>query len=361
MAEYLVHQLELIVRSANVKRLIGGNVRKISIGVIGTNFVTDMFMKGISLVAGFDVTAVCATSEESIARFTSKYPVSQTFHDYRKMADADSVDAVYLAVPNHLHHEMTLYFLNKRVSVLCEKPLAVNPLQVKEMIEASKQNHTLLQDGIVPLYAENYLKLRENLRNVGRLRRAVLAFGRYSSRYDAYLQGKNPPTFRLEYCNGSLLDMGVYCVAVAVSLFGKPVRVLANSSKLLNGVDCMGTAILVYEDFEAVILHSKVADSSIVSEIQGEQGNLYIDSISRMEKVFLQIRNKDRIQVGLTLEDGFQAELLDFRDNLLQGRVESRSVSHQLSYEIVEVLYEIRKQSGVSYPCYGEDISDENS
>jgi predicted dehydrogenase len=39
------------------------------------------------------------------------------------MAEIDSLDAVYLAVPNHLHHEMVLYFLNKKISVFCEKPL----------------------------------------------------------------------------------------------------------------------------------------------------------------------------------------------------------------------------------------------
>jgi predicted dehydrogenase len=239
--------------------------------------------------------------------------------------------------------------------VFCEKPLAVNPLQAREMIEASKQNQTLLQDGIVPLYTQNYLMLKENLGKLGRLRRAVFAFGRYSSRYDAYLQGENPPTFRIEYCNGSLLDMGVYCVAVAVGLFGKPVRVLANSSKLLNGVDCMGSAIMIYKDFEVVIMHSKVANSSIISEIQGEQGTFYIDSISRMKKVFLQMRHKDRLQVGLTSEDDFRVELIDFRDNLLNSRIQSRLVSHELSYDIIEVLYEIRKQTGVSYPCYGEE------
>ena len=112
---------------------------------------------------------------------------------------------------------------------------------------------------------------------------------------------------------------------------------------------------MIYKDFEVVIMHSKVANCSIVSEIQGEDGNLYIDSISRIENVFLQRRNRDRIHVGLTSEDGFKAELLDFRDNLLNGRVESRLVSHQLSHDIIEVLYEIRKQSGVSYPCYGEE------
>ena len=69
----------------------------------------------------------------------------------------------------------------------------------------------------------------------------------------------------------------------------------------------------------------------------------------------MEVRNQDRLQVGTTTDDGFKYELLDFRDNLLSSRVESRLVSHQLSYDISDVLYEIRKQSGVSYPCYGEE------
>lgn len=44
-------------------------MKEIRFGVIGTNFVTDMFMKGISLVAGCRVNAVCATTEDSIAKF----------------------------------------------------------------------------------------------------------------------------------------------------------------------------------------------------------------------------------------------------------------------------------------------------
>lgn len=331
-------------------------MKNISIAVVGTNFVTDTFMKAISLVSGFHVTAVCATREESLTKFIKKYQVDHAILDYRKLAEIDSLDAVYLAVPNHLHHEMALYFLNKKIGVFCEKPLAVNPRQVKEMIDASIQNHTLLQDGIIPLYTENYLKLKESLASIGRLRRAVFVMGRYSSRYDAYLRGENPTTFRREYCNGSLVDMGVYCVAVAVGLFGRPVGIHANAYKLTTGVDGMGSTLLIYGDFEIVIMHSKITNSAMISEIQGEQGNLTIDAISQMENVFMQVRNGDRVQVGTTIDNSFKYELLDFRDNLLNKRVESHLVSHQLSYEISEVLYEVRKRSGISYPCYGEEL-----
>jgi hypothetical protein len=69
----------------------------------------------------------------------------------------------------------------------------------------------------------------------------------------------------------------------------------------------------------------------------------------------MHLRNQGRIQLGATTEDGFKDELLDFRNNLLNRRVESRLVSHQLSYDIAEALYKIRKLSGISYPCFGEE------
>ena len=126
----------------------------------------------------------------------------------------------------------------------------------------------------------------------------MFALGQYSTRYDAYLRGENPTTFRMEFCNGSLVDIGIYCVAVTVGLFGKPVGILANASKLATGVDAMGSTILIYDDFEVVIMHSKVSNSSITSEIQGEQGNVYIDSISRMENVFMEVRKSGSATSG---------------------------------------------------------------
>ncbi|KAA9614448.1 gfo/Idh/MocA family oxidoreductase, partial [Escherichia coli] len=71
-----------------------------------------------------------------------------------------------------------------------------------------------------------------------------------------------------------------YCLASALALWGEPKSVLASASLLPSGVDAHGTVCLNYGDFDVVIIHSKVSQSDIPSEIQGEDGSLVIESIS---------------------------------------------------------------------------------
>ncbi|MEI6993873.1 gfo/Idh/MocA family oxidoreductase, partial [Klebsiella pneumoniae] len=52
--------------------------------------------------------------------------------------------------------------------------------------------------------------------------------------------------------------------------------------------------VLKYPDMDAVIMYSKITDSSLPAEIQGEEGNIVIDRISSPEKVELHYRNGER-------------------------------------------------------------------
>ena len=326
-------------------------MEKLRIGIVGTNFVVDQFMNGIAMEGGCEVVSVCDVSETALQKFQEKYHIPHAFHDYHEMAEAGGIDAVYLAIPNALHHDASIYFLNKKLHVFCEKPMGANPQEVEQMFAAAEKNGVYLHDGIAPLYVENFVLMKKTLPQLGRIRRAVFVQGRYSTRYDAYLRGENPTTFRVELCNGSLYDMGVYCVALAVGLFGMPEKVFAEGTVLPSGADCIGTAVLTYADMEVVIMHSKVTDSMIESEIQGEQGNLFINLPSRVQELWLQLRNGERTPLGVKTDEGFKYELRDFRENIQKGNRESTLVPHSISRAIAQVLYECRRQTGIHYPC----------
>ncbi len=62
-----------------------------------------------------------------------------------------------------------------------------------------------------------------------------------------------------------------------MALWGEPRAVLATASLLDSGVDARGTVVLSYGDFDVTLHHSKVSDSAIPSEIQGEDGALVIE------------------------------------------------------------------------------------
>jgi len=329
-------------------------MNKIKVGVIGTNTIADFFMDGISLVPGYEVVAACAATEKSVNRFAGKYNISHKTIGYKELAVNGLIDMVYIATPNFLHHEIAMFFLENKIAVFCEKPVAVNPTQVSEMISASQKNKTLLFDGIVPLYTENLSKLSDYFKMIMPIRRCVFTLGRYSSRYDAYLRGENPSTFRLEYCSGSLVDMGVYCVSIAVALFGKPENIQASSSKLSNGTDCLGSAIFSYDDFEVIIMHSKVSNSLIQSEVQGENGTIFIDLMNRIYNVHIQQEKGKRKKLGDTGKEGFIYQLEEFKKVFNAGKIESTLVPHKLTMDIADVMFEMRMQSKIKYSCYGE-------
>ena len=96
---------------------------------------------------------------------------------------------------------------------------------------------------------------------------------------------ENPSTFNPAFSNGSIMDIGFYCLASAVALFGEPKSVQATASLLASGVDAQGVVVMDYGDFSVTLQHSKVSDSVLASEIQGEAGSLVIEKLSECQKV----------------------------------------------------------------------------
>jgi predicted dehydrogenase len=80
------------------------------------------------------------------------------------------------------------------------------------------------------------------------------------------------------------MDIGFYCLASAVALWGEPQSVQASASLLESGVDAHGVVVLNYGDFSVTLQHSKVSDSVLASEIQGESGSLVIEHIPNAKR-----------------------------------------------------------------------------
>lgn len=155
--------------------------------------------------------------------------------------------------------------------MICEKPLASNQREAEQLVACARENQVVLFEAFKSAYLPNFTALQQALPKVGRLRKAFINYCQYSSRYPRYLAGENPNTFNPQFSNGSIMDIGYYCTASAVALFGAPQSVLASATLLDTGVDAHGTVCLNYGDFDVTLSHSKVSDSAIPSEIQGKK------------------------------------------------------------------------------------------
>lgn len=321
-------------------------------GIVGTNFVSEFFMNGAKEVAECEVVAVSDISLEMAKKFADKYNIPNAFDSFEEMAESNLIDAVYIAVPNGLHHKISCYFLNKKIPTFCEKPLAGNYAEVKSMIDCATENDTYLQEGLIPLYNPNFKILKDSLPLVGRIHQVTLNFSKYSSRYDAYLRGENPTTFRPELANGAIMDLGVYVIADCIGLWGQPNKVLSECSLLDTGADISGTSIFVYDDFNVSISYSKASDTGIECEICGENGILKLDQPSQPTVItFIDRKTGEKQILSVEKKENFYYEISEMIEQIKDNKKESRSVPFKTSLEVHSVLTECRKQANLIFPC----------
>ena len=321
-------------------------------GIVGTNWITERFLKAALQAEDFQLAAVYSRTEEKAKEFAGRYGVERTFTDLQTMAASGEIDAVYIASPNSLHAEQAIIFMKHKVHVLCEKPIASNTKELTSMIAAARENNVLLMEALKSSFMPNFLAVKENLHKIGKVRRYFASYCQYSSRYDAYRQGTVLNAFNPDFSNGSLMDIGIYCVYPLVALFGKPEEIKAAGYMLESGVDGEGSMVLKYPDMDAVIMYSKITDSSLPTEIQGEEGNIVIDRISAPEKVELHYRNGEREDLTQDqLSDSMYYEAKEFIRLVQAGKTESDINSHANSMITMEIIEEARRQIGVVYPA----------
>ncbi len=323
----------------------------IRFGVVGTNWITEELLRAGQEVSDFKLTAVYSRTEERASQFAEKYGITTIFTDMEAMAQSDEIDAVYIASPNSLHATYAKIFLKHGKHVLCEKPIASNKRELAEMIEAANSSQVVLMEAMKSTLSPNFSSIRENLHKLGAIRRYFASYCQYSSRYDAYKAGTVLNAFNPAYSNGALMDIGVYCLYPLTVLFGKPHQVKANAVMLDSGVDGEGSILLSYEGKEGVVIYSKITDSALPCEIQGENGTMVIDKINSPERV--EIRYRDgRIEDLTAAQEGHSMsyELKEFIGLIKAGKLESEINSHQHSLMSMEIMDEVRRQIGLVFP-----------
>lgn len=323
----------------------------VRIGVVGTNWITERLLEAANAVEDFKLTAVYSRTNEKAEEFANKYGVTKRFTNLEEMAASVDIDAVYIATPNSLHAEQAILFLQNGKHVLCEKPLAANATEVKRMIQAAKGHHVLLMEAMKSTFLPNFKVIQDHLHKIGPVRRYFASYCQYSSRYDKYKEGIVLNAFKPEFANGSLMDLGVYCLHPLISLFGEPKEVKATAIMLDSGVDGEGNVLLKYDDKDAVVMYSKITNSYLPSEIQGEKGSMIIDKIHTPEKV--EIHYNDGTVESLTVDQSYPAmyyEVKEFIKLINQGKTESTTNSYDNSYITMKVLDKVRDEIGLVYP-----------
>jgi predicted dehydrogenase len=172
---------------------------------------------------------------QSLAR---QFGIPSAYGSYEQVLNDPAVEAVYIALPNHLHVQWALAAADKGKHVLCEKPIAMT---AEEAAILARSPRTIkIAEAFMVRQQPRWAKLRE-----------ILGSGRYGAPLTAQMLlsffMSNPNDFRNkpEFGGGAVYDLGCYTTMTARYVFeAEPKRVVAVAELDKNGVDTTTTAIL---------------------------------------------------------------------------------------------------------------------
>lgn len=320
------------------------------IAIIGSNTIALQFCAAGMQCDEFEIAAIYSRSLEKAKEMAQVYNAKFAFNSLEDLANCEEIDAVYIASPNALHFDQSMQMLRAKKHVICEKPIASNAMQLKEMIETAAQNSCILLEAMRPAHLPTMELIKSALDRIGPVRRVVLNYCQYSSRYDKFKAGIIENAFKPELSNGALMDIGVYPAHVLVHLFGRPEQIAGYAVKLSNGVDGEGAILCQYDGMIGEILYSKISNSYLESEIQGENGSIILDTVSGQRNVRMIERNGRQECLSPDMKElDMCYEIEAFIEMTKSGTGHEEFL--QYSLDTMELLDQARKIQGIVFPA----------
>ncbi|MCH7990360.1 MAG: Gfo/Idh/MocA family oxidoreductase [Planctomycetes bacterium] len=221
------------------------NVSTVRWGIMGTARIAEKIAAAIHKANGAELTAVASRSEQRAAAWAAEHGVTRSFGSYEELLDDPQLDAIYIPLPPSMHAEWTIKAAEKGKHVLCEKPLAMNADEARDMAAACRENNVQLMDGVMWVHHPRAVDMLKQIQDgtLGKLRRVTSAFT---------FNGDEIPVgdfrFQRELGGGSMLDLGWYCVRVTLWAFGDLPKRVFGTARYHNDVDLNFSAILFYDD-----------------------------------------------------------------------------------------------------------------
>jgi glucose-fructose oxidoreductase len=300
--------------------------------------------------------ALVSGDAEKLDKLGRKYALEHlySYEDYSRALS--NVDAVYLAVPNHLHREYAIRAAAAGVHVLCEKPMAVTTGDCQAMIDAAQQNHAKLMIAYRLHFEAGNLEAI-HLANSGTLGNQRIFTSEFSQQV---AEGNIRVTESVARGGGPVYDMGVYCINAARYLFGsEPTEVLAVSAnkgeQRFQRVEEMTSVVMRFpeERLATFTCSFGAADISRYALI-GTKGVLRADpayeyAVPLKHQVTVGEKTKTK---AFPKRDQFAAQLVYFSDCILKdAEPEPSGLEGLADVRIVEAIYEsARTQRAVQVP-----------
>jgi predicted dehydrogenase len=357
-------------------------------GILGTGTIAYEFAYGLSFIPEARLLAIASRSSKKAETFANAYRIPKIYDSYEALVQDNEVDIVYIATPHFRHKQDCLLCLNSGKAVLCEKPLAMNANEAREIADVARSQGIFCMEAMWMRFMPLIQEVQSLIQNgkIGEVLMFSADFG-YPTEFDPENR-----FFNLKLGGGSLLDRGCYPISLAFQLMGAPSSVKGQASLGSTGVDEQSAIVMSYQSGGLAQISTTLRTyASNVATITGTKGKITIhppfcrpdrisitpfsetpvvvssSPMSSSSKLKRQIKSafKEFPLVRRVLEsardktvsisksvrgNGLNYEALEVIRCLKQNWIESPLMPLRESIMILEVMDELRSSWGVRYP-----------
>lgn len=320
-------------------------------GILGCGKIAKKFAADLKLVKDAELVAVGAREQASADEFGKLFDVRYRHGSYLDLAQNPNVDVIYIATPHSFHHAHALLCIENKKAVLVEKAFTLNATQAKEVIASAKANGVFLMEAFWTRFLPHYLKMKEMIAEgkVGKIQSVIAEFGFKPTPpiaqriYDPALGG------------GSLLDIGVYPVFLALDILGKPDEIHAQMKPAYTGVDEQCGIQFKYKNGALAQLFSSFnSNLATGADIAGDAGRIrmthrFHGPTTELEFYSDIVASRQTVDFEKAKGNGYEYEAQHVTDCVKKGLTESPLRTQNDTILLMETLDEIRRIAGIKY------------
>lgn len=314
--------------------------KKIKWGILGyAKIAIDSIIPALLKAQYSEFYGLASRDPEKLTACRTSFGLNKGYDSYQALLDDPEIDAVYIPLPNSLHKEWTIKAAQAGKHILCEKTIALNATECRQMITVCQQNKVKLMEAFMYRYTERTRQVQAIVAS------GVLGELKYiNSCYRFHLTRPNDIRLLPELGGGAIFDVGCYPINfISMLLNDTPVSLQAEA-EMVNGVDIICSAALRYANgvianvncgfngFERV--YSEIVGTKGFLEVPdtflGNAGELTLKTASGIEKIPVPASDRYLLQM-----DGFATAIINNAEPILSTSETLRNM------EIIDRLLEI--------------------
>ena len=328
------------------------------VGILGAGSIAAKIADCLNGLSGFSAYAIASRDKEKAEAFKEEHNCEKAYGSYLELIQDPAVELVYIATVNSTHAELAKLCLENGKHCLVEKPFSYNSTTTREVLELAKEKNLFAGEALWTRYMPLTLQLQQLIKSnvIGQVRHMTANLG-----YDLHTKER---LIKPEYAGGALLDLGIYPIAMILTVMGMLPASVASATTLMNtGVDAVDVVQMNFSNARsASMMVTMTYKSDNRAVVYGTHGRIEIDNVNCPETITVFGPDGEPltpIKKPEKQQSGYEYQFIAARETIITGKNDTPEHAKSDIMAISSFMEMLRRSFKVVFPLPGEPKKEE--